>query len=488
MDLNTPTPAPASRVGSKLHEIFGVDVRSLAALRGMLGAIILVDMALRLPWIGPFYADSGFFPRELLPTHLSPLFPAFMRSGNVEVQLCLVGILAVAAAALLVGYHTRIATFVCWFLWASIQMRNWNLLHGADSVVRMLLFWSLFLPLGARFSLDARRARAPLRESSVLSVASVALLLQFVFLFVVAGIQKIGPEWHVDGTAIGMVMRGDYARHPFADWALHFPGILKVLSLGTVPFEVLVPPLIFFPYRTPYVRMLVFAAYLGFQIGLWFGMTIYLFNYVSFACSLAVLPTLFWEKLEAKWPRLRSPEPGTGDARATPSRRGAGFFVAQATVALFLVYSFLAAFHSVGWMNVNKQIRGVGKLFGQTQHWHLYAPSPPWWDPVFEMPGLLRDGTTLDLQQAHSGEGWNEVPRMLGTFRMRRYLDMRVRPPKPGKTESAYLGWICAQWNATHEGDRRLERVRVLFTQRILREEGGESKRYRLSERACPDE
>jgi len=390
--------------------------------------------------------------------------------------------------ALLLGYHTRVATFVCWFLSASIQMRNWDLLHGADSVVRMLLFWSLFLPLGARLSLDSRRASLPLRESSILSVASAALLLQFMFLFVIAGIHKFGPEWRVDGTAIGMVMRGDYARHPFADWALHFPGVLRALSLGTVPFEVLVPPLIFFPFRTAYFRMFVFTAYLVFQLGLWFGMTIYLFNYVIFASSLALLPTLFWDKLAVRWPRLRGPEPGPADEIFAPSRHGFGFHFAQVTSAVFLAYSFLAALHSVGWMNVSASIRGAGKFFGQTQHWHLYAPAPPWWDPRYEMPGLLRDGTILDLQQAHEDEGWSEVPRMLGTFRMRRYLDMRVRPPKPGPTERAYLGWICAQWNATHTGDRRLERVRMLFTQRILWEEGGESKRYRLSERACPDE
>ena len=98
------------------------------------------------------------------------------------------------------------------------------------------------------------------------------------------------------------------------------------------------------------------------------------------------------------------------------------------------------------------------------------------------MPGQLSDGAILDLQQPHPAEGWESVPRMLQTIRMRRYLDRMVRPPRPGPREIVYLGWVCDQWNVDHAGERKLERVRLLFTQRILRDGDEPSRTYRLAE------
>ena len=66
-----------------------------------------------------------------------------------------------ALVALLLGYRTRLAAFWAFVLLASIHVRTPPLLQAGDTLLRVLFFWSLFLPLGARCSLDARPQPAP---------------------------------------------------------------------------------------------------------------------------------------------------------------------------------------------------------------------------------------------------------------------------------------------------------------------------------------
>ena len=76
--------------------------------------------------------------------------PATMKGAIVRVLL---------AVALLVGYRTRLATIGSWILLASIHVRLPVVINAGDTLLRVLLFWSIFLPLGAMWSVDARRGR-----------------------------------------------------------------------------------------------------------------------------------------------------------------------------------------------------------------------------------------------------------------------------------------------------------------------------------------
>jgi hypothetical protein len=54
----------------------------------------------------------------------------------------------VAATAVALGYYTRLAMFLSWYPVISLHDRNPIILHNGDGVLRLLLFWGMFLPLG----------------------------------------------------------------------------------------------------------------------------------------------------------------------------------------------------------------------------------------------------------------------------------------------------------------------------------------------------
>ena len=46
------------------HNVFAVDLRSLALLRVVLAALGLIDLGIRAGDLGAFYTDQGAFPRQ----------------------------------------------------------------------------------------------------------------------------------------------------------------------------------------------------------------------------------------------------------------------------------------------------------------------------------------------------------------------------------------------------------------------------------------
>ena len=144
------------------RDVFAVDVRSLAALRIVLALTVLADLAMRAGNLRVHYSDEGLLPRPFLLDHLDPwLVSLAFVNGTPLFQGLLFLVTAAAAVGLLLGYRTRLMTAVVWVLMLSIQWRNPFVGYSADGLLRMLLFWSLFVPLGAVWSLDRQRGRTP---------------------------------------------------------------------------------------------------------------------------------------------------------------------------------------------------------------------------------------------------------------------------------------------------------------------------------------
>ena len=179
--------SPVLRWGrAKVGELFGADLRSLAALRIVLALLVLADLASRATDLYAHYTDRGILPRSILLAEALNRWSLSLSlmSGEFFFQALLFGITALAALGLLVGYRTRLMTVLVWVLLISIQWRNPLVLNTGDTLLRMMLFWGMFLPLGAWWSIDRMRDRATPRLSMrFLSFATVALFLQIAFVY-----------------------------------------------------------------------------------------------------------------------------------------------------------------------------------------------------------------------------------------------------------------------------------------------------------------
>jgi hypothetical protein len=292
------------RVRGKLAELFGADVRSLAAFRVAVGLILLLDLWGRGRELTAFYTDAGILPRdawiELVQARgdTSPFWSLQLLSGEAWAQGVLLLINALAATCLLIGYRTRLATIACAVLLYSLQIRNPLINDGGDSLLMCLLFWSIFVPLGAAASVDrlVRGVAGPARRQ-VASLGTTALLLQMGLMYWFSAALKSDPIWHTEGSAVYYVMQADLFATRLGIWLRDFPVVMTALTFATWWLEWLGPAVAFSPFWTARLRMAAVLAFWTFHLGLVATMELGLFPWICMAGWLPFVPGTVWDAL-----------------------------------------------------------------------------------------------------------------------------------------------------------------------------------------------
>ena len=196
------------------------------------------------------------------------------------------------------GYRTQVATILVWFFAISLQSRNPMILTGGDSLLGLLLFWSMFLPMGARFSVDSAMNNGPHRESNrYFSAATAAILLQVGMVYTFTAIMKSDPIWQEDFSALYYALSIDQFATRLGHYLLNYPDILAVMTAATLWAEFVGPVLAFIPWLNGQIRLVVIVAFISLHIGIALTLNIGFFPIVSIISLIVFLPGLFWDKL-----------------------------------------------------------------------------------------------------------------------------------------------------------------------------------------------
>jgi len=296
-----------TKLFKKISEMWGLDLRSLALFRIAAAICLIGDFKMRSSDLVAHYTDLGVLPRHILTEFFAGRWSVSLHllSGTWQVQAVLFGVSIMLALMLLVGYRTRLAVFFSWLLLVSVQMRNPVVLQGGDVLFRMILFWSLFLPLGACYSVDSAMAKEPLpKNKTVFSVATAAFILQIAFVYWFTAYLKMSGSsktvWWDQGAAVFNALSIDQFTRPFGQYLLNFPELLKVFNYATILNEMFGPLLFFMPFATAFFRMFSVAAFISMHTSFAVCMLIGPFSWIGSIAMLPLLPGVFWDKLQAR--------------------------------------------------------------------------------------------------------------------------------------------------------------------------------------------
>jgi hypothetical protein len=306
-----PPTGAAGGIASFLEERYlSIDRRLLGLFRIYFGSLLLVDVLRRVPYATVFYSNEG-----VLSNHYSlfaplgrPYFSLFTAlSSPTEVK---VGMAATALVYCLyiVGYRTRLAQILALVLYTSLNARNLFLENGGCVTVAILCAWTVFLPLGDRFSVDAvlrglrarrdgaasalndRTAIAPLPDRHVTLVA-LGIAVQIAAVYFFNTVHKDGATWR-SGEAVHWVLWQNRIATVWAGWLrMHEPSWLSpALSYGTLVIEGAAPVLVLSPFGQRYLRTAHVVATWALHIGIALLVSVGPFSYAMLALNLLVLP------------------------------------------------------------------------------------------------------------------------------------------------------------------------------------------------------
>ncbi len=464
MNAAARAPAPSSMArfvsaaATAAARSFTLDVRSLAAFRMGLGLVVLADGILRGRDAGLMFSPDGFFPPDVVRAfHGTPAAWSLALAGDAAWWgPVVVAAEAVAGILLALGAWTTWSTLAAWALVMSVVHRTPPATNAGDMWLIAMLCWSMFLPLGATWSIDARRRRAGRTPASaVCSIASAALVIQIATVYLGAGLAKCNASW-----LSGEAMKHALSVHDHGNWlgmAVARRDWLSAPVTWLVVAVELVAPFVLVAVPATRVRLGLVAAFMLFHLAIQATMSIGLFAAIGLTAWLAVIPAEAWMAV-----RFAAPAGPVVGLRPWAAR------ICAAALVLAAV-SFAHFWGLLGRAPLPKPVAAAITAVGVSQEWSMFGEVPRQEQWVYgravladgAVVDLLRDGVPLDGDPPEGGF-WS-----LPHHRWHKFFWVLPRPHVRvfGAPAAAAL---ARQWNEAHPEGRQVTSLELRFAVRTV--------------------
>lgn len=267
-----------------------VDTRTLGLFRIYFGLLLLTNLWDRAGGFDliSFYTNEGVLPnhwalfRPPAAGYWSPML-GFSSPGEVQ---WVIAFIAVVYVLYTIGWKSQVMQVLALLCYASLNLRFLLIQHGGNVVMNIVLVWTVFLPLGARYSLDSmlRSLRGPPERTPEglnargwlaqidrvhVGFAFFGICLNFAFIYFFNTLHKGGPSW-MDGTAVHYVLwQNRMATALDAFVRMHEPFWLSpLLTWGTLWAEGSMVLLILSPWKQRWLRTFGFVTCWGLHGGI----------------------------------------------------------------------------------------------------------------------------------------------------------------------------------------------------------------------------
>lgn len=467
-----------------VKEIFSVDTRSLALFRIGLGILIVVDLISRSFDLKAFYTDEGAIPRTLsIADTQNTFFWSFhMLNGTWQVQAALFLLAGVFALMLIIGYHTRLVTIMSWIFMLSLHVRSPLILDGGDYLFRLLLFWSIFLPLGSCFSVDNVLKTSPMQpRQKFFSVACIALYLQVMYIYLFSVVLKWqNDEWSQGNATYYALSEEQYATR-LGQIFLHFsPVLLKYLTNFVIYLETIGPFMLISPVYTTQLRIVAIVMFWFMHLGFGTFLDLEFLPWVDFVSLIPFLPSVCWDKFFEKTKLYAFLTVNSFNKRVCGLcnkvqeklssieplfvYRETSFYTTRFTNVVVSFFLIIALFCNIEHVSksykVPQPLKRVAELVHIDQWWYLFTPTEKvgvWYTMWYVIVGKLSDGTEVDLFRNGEPVGWERPKYVSELYKDRNWKKYLILIGLVFKDHLSYYSYyLCTQWNKTHLNEKRL--------------------------------
>lgn len=243
---------------------------ALGLFRILMGGLIFVNfMMLTGDW-GAWFGENGFVPAWIgqaylgtsVDTGLGFALPRLDVIGGFvdpRITVAFFTLTIVVAFTTMLGLYTRISTFLLAICVVSLHHRDSLILHGGDTVIRLMAIYLAVSPSGRALSLDRlfRLRRGEEKDEKIEAPVFGQRLVQFniaLIYFTTVWAKWFGEKW-LNGTATYYPARlAEFYRFPVPSFLNDFP-FVYLTTYGTMIVEFSLATLVFFRPLRKYVLL-----------------------------------------------------------------------------------------------------------------------------------------------------------------------------------------------------------------------------------------
>ena len=450
---------------------FSLDTRALSIMRICLGFVLLADWIIRINSLTAHYTNSGVLPADVIYAHhwREGYFSVFLLSDSIEWCYFLFFTAIVFSFFFLIGYFTRFSTFVVWILISSGHIRNPFIIQGGDDLLRIALFWFLFLPLAKQYSVDAFYLEKK-KETKVFNAASIGYILFIFSAYFFSALLKTSAEWRTEGTALYYAMSLDQMAYPLGKALLNYPTLMKYLSIGVFYLEIIAPLLFFIPINNKLFRTIGILLLMLLHVGIGFTLFVGLFYIIGISTLVGILPTEIINWKISKIPTcikniqffyfLNKLLPSFISVRTFGNKlmnRISNFYTQSLLTFSLLFIMYLCILWNISTIRgsnvaVTNSFKKIIVALGLYQDWGMFAPSVLKNDGWFVLDAHSKTNKQIDIYKEGILTSYNKPHSILKYIKDDRWrkFEENYTMPEYAYIRTFYCNYLLNNWNKNH--------------------------------------
>jgi hypothetical protein len=272
-------------------------VYTLGLVRIAFAGLVAVWTLTLLPDLDVLFGSSGVAPQHPALDYRWGIFQVW--TGDTAILIGWI-VLLVAAVAMAVGWHSRLAAILVFVLLLSFMRRDPWIFNTGDGIISVLALFLALSSCGAALSLDQRRRTGAFWTAQRRAPWPIRLMQIQLSLMYLASVQaKLSGKTWVDGSAVSYAWRTDYswAILPVPQWLSGNAIVVNAATWGTLVIELGIAVLVWNRRWRPWVL----AAGVLMHSMILLNLNVGYFSVAMFVLYLAFVP---WQTVQRMLARL----------------------------------------------------------------------------------------------------------------------------------------------------------------------------------------
>ena len=445
------------------------DARLLSFGRILIGLILFIDIIFRYQHLVPHYTNQGVLPVSVLKTYY-PFYQYYFSIHNFVTSILLLKVLFfihfVAVFFLIIGYKTRLFTIINFILLLSLHHRNPLILQGGDDLLRITLFYMIFLPWGRYYSLDAyllaKQERIKNENPIEFSWIFVLFLINVAFVYLFSALLKTSDEWRKTGDAIYYALSLSTLRTPTGEIIYPHYKLLKITTYIVYYIqEILAPVLLIISFHR-FIRNLSIVLIILLHLFIVSSLKVGIFPFIGISTALMLfLPKNLFNKKDDEHSPLVSLIIST---KLKQSKWN--FYFSMILFVLILRYNLATL--PTHYFSISLVEDRLLNSIGLAQRWNMFSPGVKRYDGYLVLRGIKKDNSEWDIIHNTSNihyEPTSQNKHFLCGDRWRKFLE-NYEQVHYNFIKPYFCYYLIRQWNNQHP-ENTIEALNILFVKKI---------------------